>query len=225
MAKKGKRKKKVKSSQTNWGLIVGIVTLGVIGLVALFALSMQGSAPVSLLDYCLENPLNCATQGDSEAAVTVIEVSDFGCGHCRNFHLETQPLLKAEYIETGRVRWVSLPYALRSETTPAANASLCAAEQGAYFEFSEAMFSQSDQLASLTNAGFLEAAAAVDLNMDSLQACVAENRYVADIEANIEAARRAGVSATPTFFINGRKLEGAHPFTTFQRQIDQLLGS
>lgn len=225
MTKKTKRRKKLKQKQTNWGLIFGVVSISIIGLLVLFALSTGGSDTGSLLDYCQANPSNCATDGNRNAAVTIIEVSDFGCSHCRDFHQQTLPFLEEMYISAGLVRWVSFPYALRPETIPAANASLCAEEQGAYFEFSEALFSQADQLRSLTAEGFLEAATAVNLEMSQFQVCVNEARNEDKIEANMAAARRAGVSATPTFFINGRKLEGAHPFATFQRQIEQLLGS
>lgn len=224
MPSKNRRKKKVKSQKTNWTLIGGIVGGGVLFLIALFVLSTREAETLSLTEYCQENSANCVVEGDSAAAVTVVEISDFGCSHCRDFHRETWPQLAAEYVETGQVRWVSFPFALRPETVPAANAAMCAGEQDAYFEYSDALFSFPDQRDALTDAGFQEAAAAVTLDMSSFQECVDEARYVGTIEANNNAARKAGVSATPTFFINGRKLEGAHPFTTFQQQINQLLG-
>jgi protein-disulfide isomerase len=113
---------------------------------------------------------------------------------------------------------------LRTETVAAANAALCAEEQRGYFAFGQTLFTQPDQLGSLTETGFLQAATAVGLDTAVFQQCLDEGRYTPIVLDNMAAARQAGVSATPTFFINGRKLEGAYPFSAFQQQITALLG-
>lgn len=224
MTKKTKGKKKQQARQTNWQLIAGIVVVGVLALFGLLALSFQEPDNLTLTDYCQENITNCVAYGAADAPVTIIEISDFGCPHCRDFHQQTWPSLATEYVDTGQVRWLTLPYALRPETVPAANAALCAEEQGAYFAFSQALFTQPDQLDSLTEMGLLQAATTVDLDTAVFQQCLAEGRYTHIVQDNMEAARKAGVSATPTFIINGRKFEGAYPFSVFQRQIEALLG-
>jgi protein-disulfide isomerase len=71
----------------------------------------------------------------------------------------------------------------------------------------------------------LEAAVTVGLDSADFQQCLNDGRYNDIVAANIEAARQAGVTATPTFFVNGRKLEGAYPFSAFKQQIESLLGS
>ena len=210
---------------TNWVLISGIVGGGVLLLLALLALSLQAPAQFTLAGYCAQNPDACVARGADKAAVTIVEIFDFGCPHCRDFQEETNPLISQQYIDNERIRWISLPFALGDETLPATNASLCAAEQDAYFAFTEALFSQFDQPDYLTRDSFLRAAGAVGLEMDPFTTCLQDGRYNSVIRDNIQAARRVGVNSTPHFFINERKLEGAQPFSVFQAQIDSMLNS
>ena len=148
MAKKRRASRKAKQPQreTNWLLIGGIVAavLVVGGLFYLLFLSLQDQdipqRAQALTEYCQENPDNCMTKGSPEAPVTIVEVSDYGCGHCRNFNLDTAPLLEDLYVRSGQVQWVVLPYALSATTAPSAEASMCAAEHDAFFEFHNRMF-------------------------------------------------------------------------------------
>jgi protein-disulfide isomerase len=87
------------------------------------------------------------------------------------------------------------PYALRTETVAAANAALCAEEQRGYFAFGQTLFTQPDQLGSLTETGFLQAATAVGLDTAVFQQCLDEGRYTSTVLDNMAAARQAGVSA------------------------------
>jgi protein-disulfide isomerase len=206
-------------------LIGGVVAVGVIGLFALLFLSFQEPEQQTLADYCEANPESCVTQGAEDAPVTIVEVSDFGCSHCRNFHAETLPLIKEQYINNGQVQWVTLPYALSQQTLPAANAAMCAEEQGAYAEYSEALFAQQQDPIGLTREGFLQAGEAVGLDMESFSTCLAEGRYNGLIQDNINAARDSRVSATPTFFLDGQALEGALPFSVFQQRINAAINS
>lgn len=230
MAKKVSKKRKVQPKQRgiNWYLIGGIVGIGVLGLFALLFLSLRGASSVaslSLEDFCEGNPDNCVEKGSEEALVTIIEISDFGCPHCRNYNTQTAPLIDRRYVESGLVRYIALPYALGATTAPAANAGLCAAEQNRYFEFSAAMFARFDEADALERSGFLAAGEAAGLDEETFTSCMNQSRYDDILRANISAASDAGVSTTPNFFVNGRKVKGAQPFAAFQQQIDSLLGS
>lgn len=194
-------------------------------MLGLLALTEPAAESGSLADYCGQNADFCASMGAADAPVTLVEISDFGCSHCRNFHLQTAPLLAQTYVDTGQVRWIALPYALRTETLPAANAALCAGEQDAYFSFSEALFEQFGEPDNLTASGFMGAAEEVGLDTAAFGQCVDEGRYSSVVQDNVAAAGRAGVAATPTFFINGQKLEGAYPFSVFQQRIEALINS
>lgn len=220
-----KRRQKQQRRKTNWMVIGGVIALGAIVLLGLMALALRETPASGLQIYCDNNPDACVAEGAEDAPVTIVEIMDYSCGHCRNFILETAPLIKQQYVETGQVRLVSLPYALGAETIPAANASMCAAEQDAYYPFTDAMFANFDGPDNLTRAGFVRAAEAVELDLEPFTQCVDEGRYVSIVQENIQRARAAGVTSTPNFFIDGRKLEGNQPFSVFQQRIESLLSS
>jgi protein-disulfide isomerase len=225
--KRSKTKKTQEKKGTNWLVIGGVGLVGVIGLFALLFLAIrepEAQQSLTLAEYCSQNDESCASIGSDNAPVTFIEVSDFGCPHCRDFHLEKSAAIKENFVETGQVKWVFLPYALRPETVPPANAALCAAEQGKYSEFADSLFSLPTETA-LTRNGFLMAADDVGLNIESFTACVEEGRYNKTVGDNQQAARAVRVSGTPTFFVNDQIVTGNVPLAEFERLFNQYSDS
>jgi protein-disulfide isomerase len=146
-------------------------------------------------------------------------VSDYGCSHCRNFNMSTAGVLDETYVGTGEVRWISLPYALSTATLPAAESSMCAAEQEAYWEYHHALFEQQGSELALTRAGFLQAADEVGLDVEAFASCLDSGNYTSIVQNNMTAAQQAGVTGTPTFFVNGVTLNGNRPLSDFQNAI------
>jgi protein-disulfide isomerase len=234
MAKVAPRRPPVrKERQTNWYLLGGLIVVGVIGLFALLFMSLQGppaaaeDQPVEavLEGYCERNPERCATRGSASAPVTIVEVSDYGCNHCRNFNLSTALVLDETYVETDEVRWISLPYALSVATQPAAEASMCALEQDAYWEYHQLLFEQQGSEVALTRAGFLQAAEELSLDVDAFATCIDDGRYTQKVQNNMAMAAQAGVTGTPAFFVNGQLLSGNRPLPDFQNAIAAAQGS
>jgi protein-disulfide isomerase len=228
MVKRTKRKKKALRRQTNWTVIVGVGLLGFVVLGGLMALTLQGSETsgvITLATYCQDNPENCVAKGEPDAAVTIVEVSDFGCSHCHDFHEETFPALTQQYIDTGQVQWIALPFALDGSRIPTTNAAFCANDQDAYFAMSELLFDQQGTPFAFTRDGFVTAAGSLGLDMEAFTACVDDGRYDDIIRRNIQVAQSMEVNSTPTFFINDRKFTGAQPLAAFQQQIEAALNS
>lgn len=237
--KKRSRTSKKEARQTNWILIGGIVGVGVISLFGLLFFSLQGSGPPTpeptptrsfvLQDHCENNPENCVITGSADAPVTIIEVSDYGCGHCKNFNLDTADTLKAQYVDTGLVRWIILPYALGGQTgyptAPSANAALCTVEQGAFEEYHKALFEIQGTGSFNTLNGFVGVAENLGLDSDALAACVEDGRYNSIVQQNIQIANNAGIGSTPSFFINGELIRGNMPLANFQAIIEAEAGS
>ena len=236
--KKRSRVSKKEERKTNWIIIGGIVGIGVIALFGLLFFSLQSmGAPTPVLtptrslmlqDYCEANPENCMVEGDTSAPVTIVEVSDYGCGHCRNFNLDTAPTLKQQYVESGMVRWITMPYALGGQTgfptAPSANAAMCAAEQDAFPAFHTALFGIQGTGTFNTVAGFAEVANNLGLDADALTACVEDGRYNSNIQQNIQNANNAGINSTPSFFVNGELVRGNLPLANFQQLIETEAG-
>jgi protein-disulfide isomerase len=225
MAKKTMKHKTVRARQrgVNWTVIVGI---GVVALLLLAALLLwfptngdeaQPPAQAGLPAYCEQNPDNCVATGAEAAPVTLLEIFDFACIHCRNFNQDVLPLLKSQYQESGQVRFVSLPFASRPDTLPASNASLCANEQGAYFEYTDAVFRQYGEPGYLSQAQLLQTAVSLNLDRDQFAACMDEGRYNILISDNVGYAHSVGISGTPNFFINDIHVTGNQPELIRQR--------
>lgn len=159
------------------------------------------------------------TLGRPDAPVTVVEYVDFGCSACARFAREAWPALRRDYVETGRVRWrvVPIDFGFRHGEAAARTAE-CAAEQQHFWPVHDALFEHRDGWVGADDprpalqALALRAGADADL----LRACLDADRPDARIDAGTAAARDAGIRGTPTFFVNGRLVQGALPLGTFR---------
>ena len=216
--------------KTNWVLISGLVVGGAVIFIGLIALAFREPARLNLLGFCNNNPENCIVIGNEDADVAVVEVSDYGCSHCRDFNLETAPALEAQYVDTNEVKWVVVPFALQGQTgsfptMPSAIAAMCANEQGAFAEYHGALFELQSTPLFNTQEGFLQAATTLDLDVDAFSSCIDNNSYADRILENITMAQQAGVSSTPSFFVDGNLMAGNQPLAVFQQRLDALLDS
>lgn len=164
-------------------------------------------------------------RGVDGAPVQVVELSDYGCGYCRRFHMETFPALKEEFIETGMVEWKFVPYVtgMFDNSRAALRAAECSLEQSAeLFEpvnerlwVDQGVWKSSGSAADLVR----EWALAAGVDAAVYDACQAEGRRLDRIEAAGGLARELGVRGTPTFIVVGYgPLQGALPLDSF-RQI------
>lgn len=229
-----RRRNRTPRRKTNWVMIGGLIVVGVVALFALLFTTLQGQgAPTatpervtSLVEYCEANETNCVTQGSADAPVTVVEISDYACSHCRDFNLGgTAETITEEYVQTNQVLWIVLPYASSSTTRPAAEAGLCAAEQDRFFEYHEAVFERFGAPDAYSREGIISAGRAAGVDLDQFEACVDEARYAGAVQSNLTSAVSAGLRVTPTFFINGQKVEGNLPLASFRQQLDGALES
>jgi protein-disulfide isomerase len=241
MVKKARKKRQARKEtrQTNWAIIAGIVGIGVVGLFALLYVSLRGGDGLGstsddnglLANYCESNEANCIENGATDAPVTVVEVSDYGCGHCADFNLNKVDALQSQYVDTGKARWVVVPYALQVQpgqfqTLPTAVSAMCANEQDMFFEYHKEMFTLQGTPQFNTEEAFVQTAASLDMDVAEFTSCLDDNDYNRILMRNISAAQTAGVGSTPTFFINGRMIKGNLPsISDYQQVIDQALDS
>ncbi|MDX1413963.1 MAG: thioredoxin domain-containing protein, partial [Candidatus Promineifilaceae bacterium] len=162
-----------------------------------------------------------AALGDENAPITIVEFSDYQCPFCRRHVQETMPLMLAEMIETGRVRYVfkDLPLdSLHPEARAAANAARCAGEQDAYWEMHDALFDSQEEWGGQgveAKDSFVAQAEELNLDREAFSACLEAERYAAVIQENVDEARSLGASATPYFFVDGMPIAGAQSFELF----------
>jgi len=220
---KAKAKRKSKDN-TGTFIIVGIgaviVALGLIMLGGGFAQPTGQASPDSLVT-CNGKP--CPAKGDPNAPVTIVEVADYGCPACRSFALNTLPLIDEEFIATGQVRFVSHMFGFGSPTQAVAAAALCAGEQNKFWEFDRVAFENQVPNGAPAQDVLLSWGEQAGAEPSAFAECVKSSRYVFDVQAASAEARRAGASRTPTFYINGRLLEGAYPIGDFRAEINRAL--
>ena len=167
--------------------------------------------------------------GSKDAPVVIIEFSDFQCPFCRSFWSDTLPLLKSEYIDTGKVRIVyrDLPLDIHPGAMPAAQATECAEEQGKFWEMHDKIFSeQGKQGGGTVQFGVNDLkkwAKEIGLDGGKFNSCLNSQKYAQEVDKDITDGRSAGVSGTPSFFINGRLIVGAQPFSAFKAIIEEEL--
>ena len=136
--------------------------------------------------------------------------------------LEKFPLLDAEYIETGKVKFINHSFNLgRPDSALAAEAAWCAADQGKFFEYEHVLFE--NQGTAWNQSNLADLAARTGLNRDTLSQCLSKGTHSADVENARRAAANKGVNSTPTFFVNNQRIEGNVPYEEFKRVIDQEL--
>ena len=168
-----------------------------------------------------------APKGPASAPVTVYEMSDFQCPYCRQFALETFRALEREYISTGKVRWVFVNFPLTSihaNAVGAAGTALCAGKQGAFWPVHDLLYQYQDTWAPLKEPGpfFLSLADSAGISKPKLLECVKAPGTESEIRYEAEGAERAGASSTPSFYIEGGLLTGAHPLPVFRQVLDSI---
>ncbi len=161
-------------------------------------------------------------KGSANAPVTIIEWSDFQCPFCGRFFTQTFTQIDQEYIKAGKVKFVyrDFPLSFHENAQKAAEAGECAHEQGKFWQLHDKIFQ--DQNAITVNDLKKDAA---DLGLDTAKfnACLDSGKYAAEIQKDIDDGKKAGVTGTPAFVINGRFIGGAQPYSAFKQAIDAAL--
>ena len=158
-------------------------------------------------------------RGPADAKVTIVEFSDFECPFCSRAHDTVEQVMQAY---PGKVRLVfrHFPLGFHQNAAKAAEASLCANEQGRFWEYHDVLFKNQR---ALQVPQLKEYAKSVGLEAAKFDACLDSGKHQKVVQGDQDAGSAVGVSGTPAFFINGIFLSGAQPFEEFKRLIDQEL--
>jgi protein-disulfide isomerase len=160
-------------------------------------------------------------RGPKVAPVTIVEYSDFHCPYCRRVQPTLLQLL-AKYPTQVRLVYKHLPLDnLHPQARKFAEASWCAAEQGRFWQFHDAVYAAANPVGTPLS----DYAGKSGLDVAQLESCLASGKAARVVQAQADEGARHGVNGTPGFFINGRALSGAVPFETFVRLIDEELAA
>jgi len=208
--------------------LCGVIALAV-GIMFVVPKFVVQTAPEPDLITITEEPFPDAdglSAGDSNAPAIIDLFGDFQCPACQYFSDNIEPLIIEYLVKPGKARLVFHNYPFidgdgasnGGESDQAANASMCANEQGKFWEMKDVIFANwnGENQGNLNNRRLTAMAESINLDMDAFSACFSDNKYRAEIQADFDYGQELGVSGTPSVFVNGWEVGQPGKIPTFQ---------
>ncbi len=207
--------------------------LSLTGLAALAGFSplrlISGAFAQTAADVAKPQSLPDMALGPADAKVTITEYASMTCPHCAAFNDQVFPKLKAEYIDTGKVRYVFREFPLDIKAAAGSMLSRCIAngDSNKYFAVTDLLFkSQADWVMKNTTESLTRIGKQAGLSQQQVEDCLKDQALLDKIAADQKYASDVlKVDSTPTFFINGEKIKGEASFEEFEKRIKPLLKS
>jgi protein-disulfide isomerase len=161
------------------------------------------------------------TMGDKNAKVTVVEFSDFQCPFCAK-GAELIKGLKKKYGNKVKFAFKHFPLPFHTQAKQASVATMCAYEQKEdyFWSMHDALFADQTKLDTVA---MKETAKKLGVDEKKFAECLDSNKYLEKVEADIEEGKKVGVKSTPTFYVNGKLVQGAQDIEVFSELIDEDL--
>lgn len=184
----------------------------------------QTAATGSATDLLQPGPLPERILGRDDAPVTVIEYASMTCGHCANFHLNIWPAFKAEFIDTGKVRFILREFSFDPRATAAFMLARCTGDDR-WYPTVDLLFRNQPRWARAQDGkeGFLSVLSMTGLKEADLEACLSDQALLDKVNAVAARGQELGVDSTPTFFINGEKYTGVMPIEQLRAVIEPIV--
>jgi protein-disulfide isomerase len=167
------------------------------------------------------------TLGDPNAPVNIVEYGDYQCPYCAVASTEGFRPMLDEYITTGKVHFTYVPMSfLGDESKDAAEAALCANDEGKFWEMHETIFANhsGENQGAFSRSRLDSMAQNIALNMDQFKSCMDSSQHEGEVANYANVATQAGVTSTPTFIINNGEPIGWSSWDALKGQIDAALG-
>jgi len=207
-----------------WAIIAVVVIGSIFGIVKLASKSQTpGSDNLAITISAINDDENI--KGDKEALSTLIEYSDFQCPACGSYY----PIVKKVSEDlSAQVRFAyrHFPLPQHKNAKLAATVAEAAGKQGKFWEMHDLIFQNQSDWSEEKNAAVLFAKYAQDIGLDlaRFQTDIASDEIKAKIENDYQSGVKAGVNSTPSFFLNGKKINNPRNYDEFKNSIEQALG-
>jgi len=186
------------------------------------------TAEVPVDELMKPGPLSELVLGNADAPVTVVEYASMTCGHCAAFHTRVLPKLKEKYIDTGKVRLIMREFPLDNLAAAASMVARCSGEDKT-LPLISVLFAKQEEWAFVRTdprPELFKIAQQAGFTQESFEKCLTDQKLLDDISATRErAADTFGVNATPTFFINGKRMAGAPILEEFDKAFAEIIKS
>ena len=171
--------------------------------------------------------------GSADAQVTIVEFGDYQCTWCHRWHQSTKDSIVADYVDTGKVRFLFKDFPINDHadraSSMASEASYCAADQGKYWDYHDELYVnwKGENNGWVTKDSLKQFASNVGLDGQQFSECLDSGRHGGLVKQNYDLAVATGLSATPSFIVlvdgeTPKLIRGAHPYSTFQQVIDPV---
>lgn len=199
-------------------------TVAGLGMLAAGRVMAQGNGTAAVSDLMQPGPLPERILGRDDAPVTVIEYASMTCGHCANFHLTVWPAFKAEFVDTGKVRFILREFPFDPRSTAAFMLARCVGDDK-WYPTVDLLFRNQPRWARAEDgkAGFLSVLSMTGLKESDLETCLGDQALLDKVNAVAARGQELGVDSTPTFFINGQKFTGVMPIEQMRSIIEPLV--
>jgi protein-disulfide isomerase len=234
VSKRQERREKMQRQQQRQRLItIGLIALG--AALVVFAVVWPQIRPpgeiVTVTPAALTNADGLSV-GDPNAPATIDVFEDFQCPACRNFTESTEPLVIQNLVDTGKARYVFHNYPFldgngvgsSGESDQAANAAMCANEQGKFWEMHSILYANwnGENQGAFSNRRLQAMAESLKLEMDAFNSCFTANAYEGELQADFDLGGQMGVSGTPTVFVNGQRVGQPRQVASYQEIADAV---
>ena len=159
--------------------------------------------------------------GKAEAPITIIEYASLTCPHCAHFDVTVLPKLKEKWIDTGKAKLILRDYPLDEPALRAAMVARCAPADR-FYPLIDTFFAQQEQWATSRDyrAALEKLVKLGGMSDKEFKACISDKKLEDQVaQSRLTAAQQLGVDATPTFFINGKKFDGAPTLEAFDQAL------
>jgi len=160
-------------------------------------------------------------RGGDNAAVTIVEYSDYQCPYCRAVEASLRQVMK-KYGDQVRLVYMDFPLAFHQHAMEAAMAARCADEQGQFWTYHDALI---ENPSALSTPGLKSTAEQLGLDSLTFDRCLDGRKYESSVIADRTQGERIGAHGTPYFIVGNRSMSGAQPASAFQSAIDEQLRS
>lgn len=211
------------SRQNYWSLVrFGMLGFGIVALFLGVYFGFFNSSSEIVIPKTIVPREFAPAKGPLNAPIFIVEYGDFECPYCKQA-LTALSQISEQYPEAVRLEFRQFPlYSKHPNATLAGVASLCAHAQGKFWEYHNQLFAYQDNL---SQSGLMRYAQTIGLHMDSFQACLVSKQTLPMVSEEFAAGVADGVIGTPTFFVNGEKIEGPVTYEQWRIIIERLLVS
>jgi protein-disulfide isomerase len=228
-------RKKTPAGARNMKTFYGILALvAVVGVAAIVLAVRRGDGamatePIDLRQLgdatALLERAEGVTVGEEAAPVQILVFSDYMCPACAMWAGQIEPMLKAEFVATGKVRLTYYDFPLGGNfkhSFVAARAARCAGDQGRFWEYHDRLMATQQQWAysqSTPAAYFIDLARTVGTEPRSFESCLRSDAHAEAVTANRLLGETLGVGGTPTIFLNGRQVRQWNDYAALRSAI------